>query len=96
MKKESPKKRSIFKAFMVTRLARFERAAFRLGVLNLVLGLSSSEIVKALFFNAGIRQTAFWRSSEIVCFCQKNPSIIRWRLDDRRKLLGPFRHLTFF
>ena len=35
--------------------AGFEPTACRLGVLNLVLGLSSSEIVKALFFNAGSR-----------------------------------------
>ena len=35
--------------------AGFEPMACRLGVLNLVLGLSSSEIVKALFFNAGSR-----------------------------------------
>ena len=37
---------------------------------------------------------AFWRLSEIVCFCLKNPSKIRWRLDGLRKLLGPFRRLT--
>ena len=57
---------------------------------------SPSESVKALFFNAGSRQTAFWSSSEIVSFCLKNPSKIRWRLDDLRKLLGPFRRLTLF
>jgi hypothetical protein len=78
----------------LARLARFERAALRLGVLKKVLCQSSSEFVKALFFNAGSRQTAFLRSSEIACFCLKNPSKIRWRLDDLRKLLGPFRRLT--
>ena len=76
--------------------AGFEPTACRLGVLKKVLCQSSSEFFKALFFNAGSRQTAFWRSSEIVCFCLKNPSKIRWRLDGLRKLLGPFRRLTHF
>lgn len=80
----------------LARLARFERAALRLGVLKKVLCQSSSEFVKALFFNAGSSQSVFWRSSEIACFCLKIPSKIRWRLDDLRKLLGPFRHLTHF
>ena len=74
----------------------FEPLTYRLGVLKKVLCQSLSESVKALFFNAGSRWTAFWRSSEIACFCLKNPSKIRWWLDDLRKLLGPFRHLTHF